>query len=54
MAPYHHPSLYFVKAEEGLPAYSYDANINPITRVDGAREMYAKYVRSRGGRGGGG
>jgi pre-mRNA-processing factor 8 len=45
MAPYHHPPLYFVKPEDpSLPAYNYDASINPIMPVDGVKELYAKYA----------
>jgi len=39
IAPYHHPSLTYVKAEDlTLPAYHFDAAINPIIRVEGAKE----------------
>ena len=40
IAPYHHPSLAYVKAEDlTLPAYHFDVQINPIVRVEGARDL---------------
>jgi len=40
MAPYHHPANYYIKPEDpSLPAYHFDASINPIMRVDGAQDL---------------
>ena len=43
IAPYRHPTSYYVKAEEpGMPAFHFDGGLNPILRVEGAQELYAK------------